>query len=222
MRDAAKIIAEIRAAADPDDIDYVARFYAGDLPGNRIMGTRMPKVFPIAKRHGFLPLSEVQVLLDDAHYEVRMAAITILDTKARSKRLPVEDRRAVLDIYLQGLHRQIDTWDFVDRAASFVVGEPLATGLVPFSILEGLIAHDRPMGRRTAIVATHAFLKRKDTRPTFTAIRALASDPHPYVQKAIGSWAREAGKQNPNGLSAFLKEVGSALPPQTVKAATRT
>ena len=124
MATAAALIAELEAQADPEDVDYVARFYKGGDPDNDVMGVRMPKVFPIAKQFGSLPLEEIEGLLDDKRYEVRMAAVSIMDFQARQKNLDPAHRKALFDLYLKR-HDRLNNWDFVDRAAPHVIGEYL-------------------------------------------------------------------------------------------------
>lgn len=210
------VIEELKAARSPGDAEDVARFYTAGNKWNRILGLRIPKIFPIAKAHRDLPLTEVGRLLDDPHYEVRMAAMTILDAKARLTSLPENERRAIYQMYLDRLDR-IDNWDLVDRAAPFVIGEYLCDR--DRSVLDDLAGSDLPSGRRTAIVATHAFLKRGEVEDTFRIAERLADDTHDYVQKALGSWLREAGKRDPEALSVFLAANAHVLPRSTITAA---
>ncbi len=211
------VITALRAAAVADDVAYVARFYAGTTPDNRVMGVRMPKVFPIAKAHADLSPSEIETLLEDRHYEVRMAAVSIMDAQAARARLPDETRAALYDLYLRR-HDRIDTWDLVDRAAPKVIGRYLVER--DRSVLDRLALSDNPWERRTAIVATFAFLRLGDVADTFRIAATLAGDAHPYVQKAIGSWVRDAGKRDESALVAFLDAYGSTLPRPTRTTAT--
>ncbi|MEO1239292.1 MAG: DNA alkylation repair protein [Pseudomonadota bacterium] len=213
MVTAADIIAELKAARAPGDLEDVSRFYTAGSPWNLILGLRIPKIFPIAKSHRDVPLAVVSALLDDPHYEVRMAAMTILDAKARLKSW---DHKALYDLYLTKLDR-IDNWDLVDRAAPFVIGEYLVDK--DRRPLDDLAISDLPQGRRTAIVATAAFLKRGETEDTFRIAEALAEDRNAYVQKALGSWLREAGKRDPEALSVFLAAHAHTLPRSTIAAA---
>lgn len=75
--------------------------------------------------------------------------------------------------------------------------------------------------RRTAIVSTFAFIRRCETDDTFRVAEALATDDDIYVQKAIGSWVREAGKKNPDALVDFLKRNKSKLRRSTITAASK-
>ncbi len=216
---AADVIRALQAQSDPADVDYVAKFYAGSLPDNRIMGARMSKVFPIAKQYRALPLAEVGKLLDDPHHEARMAAAAILDFKARSKRLTLADRQGMLALY-RARHDRLDNWDHVDRAAPWVVGEAILHGAP--DCLDAMAQSPNPNERRSAIVATAAWLRRKDAKRTYAIAEQLAGDADPYVHKALLSWLRAAGKVDPDGLAHFLTETGHLLSQKTAKALAKT
>ncbi len=210
------VIAALQKIADPDEIDRVARFYKGG-PASEVMGVPMPKVFPVAKRFTDLPLAEVDALLDDPHYETRMAAVSILDFKAR-KKISAAERKALFDLYLRR-HDRLTNWDFIDRAAPFVIGEYLLDK--DRGVLDRLARSDNPYERRTAIVATYAFLKRGETADTFRVAETLAGDPDVYVQKAVASWVREAGKKDEPALVDFLTRHKRTLPRTTMTAASK-
>ena len=84
-------------------------------PGEAAIGIRIRDLFATAKAHTDLDLVGVDRLLDQAAYEPRMAAMCILDFKAR-RRLDEAGRCELADIYLRR-HDRITTWDMVDRAA---------------------------------------------------------------------------------------------------------
>ena len=218
MVTATALIAELEAQADPEDINYVTRFYRGGDPDTEIMGVRMPKVFPIAKQFASLPLAEIGRILDDNRYEVRMAAVSVMDFQARRKTLDPEHRKALFDLYLKR-HDRLDNWDFVDRAAPHVVGEYLVDK--DRKILDTLARSDDPHERRTALVATYAFIKRGEVAATFRIAEMLAEDTDEYVQKAIGSWVREAGKRDDAALVSFLRSHAGRLPRTTITAASK-
>ncbi len=211
------VVTALEAVDDPADIPGVAKFYAGTTPGNEVMGVPIPKVFPIAKAHTDLPIDQIEVLLEDPRYQVRMAAVSIMDFKAQRKSLSAEDREALFELYTRR-HDRIDTWDLVDRAARRVIGEYLLDK--DRSVLDDLARSDDPWRRRTAIVATYAFIRLGETEDTFRISAMLAGDPHEYVQKALGSWLREAGKVDEDALVAFLQTHRDTLPKTTITAAT--
>lgn len=218
MATATGLIAALEDVADPEDVAYVARFYKGGDPATEVMGVRMPKVFPIAKRFVSLSLDELDDLLDDPRYEVRMAAVSIMDFQARQKKLDPAHRAALFDLYLDR-HDRLNNWDFVDRAAPHVIGEHLVDK--DRSVLHRLARSDDPHERRTALVATYAFIKRGEVADTFEIAETLAEDTDAYVQKAIGSWVREAGKRDEPALLSFLTANTDRLPRSTKTAATK-
>ncbi|MEM7723094.1 MAG: DNA alkylation repair protein [Pseudomonadota bacterium] len=211
------VLEDLRAATDAEKIAYVTRFYAGDSTWNRVMGVPMPKVFPIAKAHAGMDMEGIEALLDDPHYEARMTAVSIMDFQVAKASCPEEQRKALYELYLRR-HDRIDTWDLVDRAAPKVIGRYLEDR--DRSVLDDLALSDNPWERRTAIVATFAFLRLGEVSDTLRIAGLLAGDPHTYVQKAVGSWLREAGKRDESALVAFLTAYRDVLPKPTRKAAT--
>lgn len=218
MTTAADVIVALEEVADPSAVEGVARFFKGGDPATWIMGVPIPKVFPIAKKFAALPLAEVETLLDDRRYEVRMAAVSVMDFQARRKSLDPGQRKALYDLYLRR-HDRINNWDLVDRAAPHVVGLYLLDR--DRSVLDDLAKSTNPHERRTALVATYAFLKQGQTADTFRIARSLVDDPDTYVQKAIGSWVREAGKRDQQALVQFLRDNRQRLPRPTVTAAAK-
>lgn len=218
MHSAASLIAELESIAEPAEVRNVRRFYKGGDPETEVMGVSIGKVFPIAKRFATLGLNDVEVLLEDRRYEVRMAAVSILDFKARQRKLVAADRKALFELYLRR-HDRINNWDLVDRAAPHVVGEFLVPG--DRTILDRLARSDDPHERRTALVSTYAFIRRGEVSDTFRIAELLADDPDEYVQKAIASWTREAGKRDEDALIRFLTANRDRLPRPTVTATSK-
>ena len=101
-----------------------------------------------------MPLDDVEKLLDNPFYEVRMGAVSIMDFQARQKRISDEHRKALFDFYIRR-HDRINNWDLVDRAAPHVVGGCLADK--PRDVLHQLAKSSNPWERRTAIVSTYFF-----------------------------------------------------------------
>lgn len=214
----AALVSALMELADTSQIETVGRFFKGTDPTNKVMGVSIGKVFPVAKEYSALSLDAVEELLDNPHYEVRMAAVAIMDFKARKKKLDAADREALFELYLRK-HDRINNWDLVDRAAPHVVGEFLVDK--DRSILDNLMRSQDPNERRAAIVSTYAFIKRNETEDTFRISEALADDKDAYVQKAIASWTREAGKRNEKDLIRFLTKNKERLPKPTMTAASK-
>src|SRR5215813_2992313 len=136
-----------------------------------------------------MPLADIEKLLESPYYEVRMGAVSMMDFQARNKRITPEQRQALFDLYLRR-HDRINNWDMVDRAAPYVVGGYLADKAR--DVLYRLARSRNPWERRTAIVSTWYFIRAGELDDTFQIAEILVNDEHELVQKAVGSWLREA------------------------------
>ncbi len=203
----------LRRMASPSAIPEVARFFRADPNGhsedNEILGVRIGSVFPVAKNFAELTLQEIEVLLERPYYEVRMGAVSVMDFQARARRTTAEHRKALFELYLRR-HDRINNWDLVDRAAPHVIGGYLADK--KRDVLYDLARSKNPWERRTAIVSTYYFIRGNDLDDTFKIAALLAKDDHELVQKAVGSWLREAGKKDTKRLVAFLKVHARSMP----------
>lgn len=208
----------LTAIADPKVIAKVASFYKGETPGNRVMGVDFGKNFAVAKTFVAMPLEDVEKLMDDAHYEVRLAAMAILDFKAQARGVMEAERKALFDLYIHR-HDRIDNWDLVDRAAPRVVGGWLiGRSRAP---LTKLAKSNNPWERRTAIVASCVFIRAGEIDETFRIAELLAGDKHPYVQMAVASWVREAGKRDQAKLVDFLTRNAKRLSSKSMRDASK-
>jgi 3-methyladenine DNA glycosylase AlkD len=201
--------------------DAVRRFFRGNddgsAPDNRVMGVPFGKVFAVAKEFRDAPLSVVEKLLESRFYEARMAAVSIMDLQARAASTTPSQRKALFDLYLRR-HDRINNWDLVDRAAPHVVGRYLMDR--PRRVLYRLAKSRNPWERRTAIVSTYYFIRAGDVADTFGIAELLVEDRHELVQKATGSWIREAGKRDRAQLIRFLEQHAARMPATTLRYAT--
>ena len=215
---AAALRKALAGIADRKIVAKVASFYKGETPGNRVMGVDFGKNFAVAKTFVAMSLEDVERLLGDAHYEVRMAAMAILDFKAQARGVTESERKALFDLYIRR-HDRIDNWDLVDRAAPRVVGGWLIGRSKV--VLTRLAKSRNPWERRTAIVATYAFIREGEIDETFRIGELLAGDAHPYVQMAVASWVREAGKRDQPVLVAFLTRNAKRLNAKSMRDASK-
>ena len=214
------VLASLGDLADPSEVERIARSFRSDTEtsaDNQFLGVRPGRVFKLAKQFNRLPIAEIERLLERPYYEARLAAVAIMDLQARSKRATAEDRRALFDLYLRR-HDRINNWDLVDRAAPYVVGGYLADR--PRDVLYELARSASPWERRTSIVATYFFIRTGEVEETFGIAEVLARDDHDLVQKAVGSWVREAGKQDRARLMRFLDAHAGTMPRVTLRYAT--
>ena len=208
-----QFIDALKAIADRNKVADVERFFWPDpnahSSDNKFLGVSIGKIFPVAKQFVEMPLTDIERLLDNPHYEVRMGAVSIMDFQARNKKITPEERKALYDLYLRR-HDRINNWDLVDRAAPYVVGGYLADK--PRAVLYKLARSKNPWERRTAIVSTYYFIRSGDVNDTFGVAAILVKDKHELVQKAVGSWIREAGKRDQKQLLSFLEKHSRSMP----------
>lgn len=208
-----QFVAALKKIASPDGVKDVSRFFWADpnahSSDNKVLGVRFGKIFLIAKQFTGISLAEIEWLLENPYYEVRMGAVSIMDFQARSKNTSPEQRKALFDLCVRR-HDRINNWDLVDRAAPYVVGGYLADK--PRKILYRLARSRNPWERRTAIVSTYYFIRAGDLEDTFGIAAILSKDKHELVQKAVGSWIREAGKKDQAQLVRFLETHAGSMP----------
>ncbi len=208
-----QFVTALKKLADPSSVAEVSRFFNTDpnarSSGNKILGVSIGRIFPVAKQFADLPLADLEPLLESPYYEIRMGAVSIMDFQARAKSTSPAHRQALYDLYLRR-HDRINNWDLVDRAAPHVVGGYLSDK--PRDVLYSLAKSPNPWERRTAIVSTYSFIRAGDVEETFRIAELLVHDPHELVQKAVGSWIREAGKQDEKRLLSFLRTHAKSMP----------
>ena len=172
------------------------------------------ELFSLAKEFQQMPVNEVIKLLKNENQDYKLGAVAILDWKARNKKTSKEERKEIYSAYIDH-HKWIDNWGLVDRAAPYVVGGYLFDK--DRSPLYKLAKSQNAMERRTAIVATYYFIRKNETEDTFKIAEILIKDTDEYVQKAVGSWIREAGKRDEKRLKLFLDKYAGSMPRVTLR-----
>ncbi|MFT6783276.1 MAG: 3-methyladenine DNA glycosylase AlkD [Saprospiraceae bacterium] len=176
-----------------DTLREISGEYANSIPKR--------EVFALAKEFQSMPVCEIVELLRDEDYDHRLGAVSILDWKARNKKSSLKEKKDIYEAYITN-HDWVDDWGMVDRAAPYVVGGYLFDK--ERKTLYDLAKSDKPMERRTAIVSTYYFIRQNEIEDTFNIVEILINDKDEYVQKAVGSWLREAGKRDMDKLTGFL------------------
>ncbi|MFF2372618.1 DNA alkylation repair protein [Agromyces sp. NPDC058110] len=213
--DAAALVAVLESLATDAERQKYTRFFPPDESAPFI-GVRMGQVFDLAKTALDLPVSELEALLERPTHEVRALACSIMGKSAAHRRTTEPRRLELYDLYLRR-HDRIDQWDLVDLAARDVVGGwLLERDRAP---LRSLAASRAWPERRTALVATFAFLKRGQLDDAYELAGMLATDQEPYVAKALGWVLRTAGDLDPDRLTAFVEPRAAAMPRVALRAA---
>lgn len=211
-----EIVASLRSLRSTEELAKVRKRL--DV-NEEAFGLRMRDLFDVAKAHTDLPLTEVGQLLNHPAYEPRMAAMCILDFKAR-RRINDDQRHQLCQLYLDR-HGCITTWDMVDRAAPRVVGGHLA-GRSP-ATLHDLASAAEPLRRRTAITAPLFFIRAgsdTDLAAGFAIAGRLANDPEPTVHNAVGIFLKHAGTRNSEALHRFLTDHATLMSRPALRLAT--
>ena len=215
MTDAAVLIATLEGLATAEEREKYSRYFAPD-PDAPFLGVRMGVVFDLAKTVIDLPIDEIEVLLEQPEHETRALACSIMGKSAVHRKTDDERRTALYELYLRR-HDRIDQWDLVDLAARDVVGRYLLER--DRSPLGRLAASGFWPERRTALVATFAFLKRGELDDAFAIAESLVDDPAPFVQKALGWVLRAAGDVDRARLTAFVERHAATMPRVALRAA---
>lgn len=196
------------------ELNKVEKFFKGNDGVTKSFGVKFGDVFKTAKEFSQMSLTEINKLLDSEYYEVRMGAVSIMDFQAKSKKTPETRKKELFDLYLSR-HDRLNNWDFVDRGSYNIIGEYLMDK--PRDILYNLAKSDNIWERRTAIVSTYAFIKKGQLEDTFQIAEILIDDKEELVNKAVGSWIREAGKKDEMKLKYFLDKHAETMPRVTLR-----
>lgn len=211
---ASKFINKLQSLQNKRELGNVQRFFSYEGAESKFYGVKMANIFSIAKEFIQMPLIEIEKLLESEYYEARMGAVSIMDFQARDKKTSADRKKELFELYISK-HSQINNWDMVDRSAPYVVGGYLYDK--PRKILYKLAKSKNVWERRTAIVATYYFIRQNDLDETFKIAEVLVNDKHELINKAVGSWVREAGKKDKFQLLDFLHRYGSTMPRITLR-----
>ncbi|WP_448006987.1 DNA alkylation repair protein [Agromyces bauzanensis] len=208
MTDAAGLVSTLERMANADERRKYERYFPAD-PEAPFIGVRMGAVFDLAKTALDLADDDLEKLLEQPTHEVRALACSIMGKSAAHRKTGEARRADLYGLYLRR-HDRIDHWDLVDLAARDVVGGYLLER--DRSPLARLAASGFWPERRTALVATFAFIRRRDLDDAFTLAETLADDHEPFVQKALGWVLRAAGDVDRDRLTDFVERHAPTMP----------
>jgi 3-methyladenine DNA glycosylase AlkD len=205
---------ELEAAGDPDKARFLQGFFKTGpgqyAEGDRFRGLTVPVTRAIAKRYLALTWGELDSLLRAPFHEDRLAALMVLTLRAEAKKASPVEKERILDFYLART-RFVNNWDLVDLSAPSVVGRRLVERNDP-SLLFKLALSSLLWERRIGMVASHAFIRARQTPVAYILAEMLLGDRHDLMHKASGWMLREAGKRDPAGLKTFLGKHAGVMP----------
>jgi 3-methyladenine DNA glycosylase AlkD len=205
----------LQAYANKANVEQLQRFFKtgpGEYgEGDVFIGVRVPDIRRVCKKAQNLPLIEVQVLLNSAVHEHRLAAVIIM--VGQYKMANRRQQNQIFDAYVKNLkaHR-INSWDIIDVSAEYIIGaETDAIGST--ELLEDLSKSDSVWCRRVAIISTFHYIKRGNHELTIEIALKLLQDNHDLIQKSVGWMLREVGKRvDEQVLKSFLDEHARTMP----------
>lgn len=226
--EATQVQEALAAVADPADAVFLQRFFKtgpGQYgEGDVFIGVRVPQTRAVAKRFAGLPLEQIDVLLDSAVHEHRLAGLLILNRAFEVASLPSgrDDgaRERLARFYLAAVRRgRVNNWDLVDSSAEIVLVVWLWDR--PRDVLDELAASAVLWERRVAVLATFGFIRRGDASTTLVLAERLLDDPEDLMHKAVGWMLREVGKRVDRALLlAFLDAHAPRMPRTMLSYAT--
>lgn len=176
--------------------------------GDVFLGVKVPETRQLLRHSDELTESDIHNLLKSKFHEERLLALLILVRRfQRTKEAII--RKGIFDFYLD--HSQhINNWDLVDLSAPNIVGAWLLEQ--PRGLLYKLVQSRNLWQRRTAVVATHAFIRQGQFDDTLKLCQQLLEDKHDLMHKACGWMLREVGKRNQTTLLQFLDQHVPRMP----------
>lgn len=208
-----KFIERLKSLQSREELIKHTRFFKfdpDDQPANNyFIGVRMGHIFQTAKDFIDMPVAEIEKLMESPIYEARTGALSIMGKAAGEKKVSPERLKEVYDLYIRR-HDRIDDWGLVDLGAYQVVGRYLEDK--PRDILYELARSGDWWRRRTAIVATAAFIKRGEVEDTYRISEMLLNDKEDLVHKGAGWMLRYAGDKDRAGLLDFLDKHAAKMP----------
>jgi 3-methyladenine DNA glycosylase AlkD len=211
-RDFEALFAAMRGACDPRRKKYLATYFATGI-GKRQSDAFFPGLTAVSARAVAVRFADrfsspaLRPLLASPVYEHRFVALEMLVRKYETGG-PAE-RARIASFYLRNL-RYVDHWVLVDTSAPYLLGDHLLTR--PRGLLFELASSREVARRRTAIVATWAFIRAHDFADTLRIAERLLHDDHELVHRAVGWMLREVGKRSRAVAERFLEEHHRVMP----------
>jgi 3-methyladenine DNA glycosylase AlkD len=173
--------------------------------GDVFIGVRVPVIRQIARKYQLLSLVEIEKLTSSKLHEVRLCGLVIITMQYKRAKGEAAQKR-LFDFYLKQIKKgRVNNWDLVDVTAP-IMGEYLIPKSDSMQLLKKLAKSKDLWQRRSAILFTFAYIRKKELKPTITIVKILINDKHDLIQKASGWALREVGKKNVALLRNFLKD----------------
>lgn len=175
--------------------------------GDIFLGITVPDQRKVAKRYMNASLKDIQKLLSSEVHEHRLTALIILI--AKHQKAEADLKKKIFDFYLNNT-KHINNWDLVDISAGRIIGDYLLDK--DRAVLYRLAGSKKLWERRIAIMATSRFIREDQFEDTLKISKALFTDEHDLIHKAVGWMLREAGKRDKRIEESFLRKHYKEMP----------
>lgn len=211
---------EMRALADKNQVEHLARFFKtgpGEYgEGDRFIGIRVPATRSVVKKYRKrVDFDDVAELINSEWHEMRLAGFLLLVELYRDaiKNDDWAKAKLTVDFYIARIDRG-NNWDLVDLVAEYILGEWILLHrtyeklLMEFAGMDGCLWH-----QRVAIVSTFALIRAGKFEVTFIIAEKFLDHTHDLIHKATGWMLREVGKRGGrHELVKFLNKYKSKMP----------
>jgi 3-methyladenine DNA glycosylase AlkD len=211
------IITDIEKLSDAHRVKILQRFFqtgpgqygAGDI----FLGLRVPMVRRVFANHKKEISIEIAFdLLTNKIHEVRLLALIALVSIYKDKKTSNEDKKIIIDRYIENISKYVNNWDLVDSSCHYMLGDYCVKNKKE-KILFDLAKSENLWERRVAMVSTFAHIQSGRDDIVYELAEKLKNDEHHLIHKAIGWMLREAGKRVSRGtLIEYLKVNLDSLP----------
>jgi 3-methyladenine DNA glycosylase AlkD len=213
LLNAEQFTARLYQLRSDEELQKIQRYFKsgeGDYgEGDVFIGVRMGRVFDLAKQFMTMPVDEIEKLMESPIHEARAGAMSIMDKAARDKKTTDERRKKLFDLYMRR-HDRVNNWDLVDLGCLHMTGSYLFDK--SRDVLYRLAQSPNLWERRSAIVSTTYFIRKRDVGDTFKLSEILVNDPEDLVHKGTGWMLRFAGEVDKPRLLAFLDKHAATMP----------
>lgn len=162
--------------------------------GDVVWAIRVPHLRALSKKHKQLPLNKVFELLSNPVHDLRLLALFILDLQYNNKKTTNEQKKAIVDGYLNNL-KYINNWDLVDASCYKIIG-PFVLDNNRDDLLIGLAESDNFWENRVAMISTFHHIKQNEFSLALVLAQKLINHPHDIIHKAVGWMLREVGNRD--------------------------
>jgi len=177
--------------------------------GDKFLGIVVPLQRQLVRLYwDVINLTEIQILLKSPYHEFRLIALLILVRQYQTG--DDKTKKNIYNFYLKNL-KYVNNWDLVDLSARDIIGA-YCFEHQNYSILTKLSQSTNLWKKRISLVSTHFLIKKDIFSPTLAISRALLTDPHDLIHKALGWMLREVGNRSLPTLIDFLDTYAVNLP----------